>query len=117
MAKEALSDREIVSYLQDTLYVINGKWKLPILMAIKKGSYRFREIQRNVPNITSRVLSTELKLLEQNKLITRKVYDDVPVLVEYTLTAYSETLFPIMEMMVYWGRDHRKVIANSDRLK
>lgn len=114
MKKESISDKEIISYLQDTLYVINGKWKLPILMAIKKGSHRFREIQRNVPNITSRVLSTELKLLEQNKLIVRTVYDETPVLVEYKLAEYSETLFPIMESMVYWGRDHRKMISRKD---
>ncbi len=113
MGREGISDKEIVSYLQDTLYVINGKWKLPILMAIKKGSYRFREIQRNVPNITSRVLTAELRLLEQNKLITRTVHDDTPVLVEYRLTDYSATLFPIMELMVYWGRDHRKVISGK----
>ena len=113
MKRENISDKEIVSYLQDTLYVINGKWKLPILMAIKKGSNRFREIQRNVPTITNRVLSSELKLLEQNKLLSRKVYDETPVLVEYALTKYSETLFPIMELMVYWGKNHRKVISEK----
>ncbi len=114
MRKEKMSDTEIIDYLQDTLYVINGKWKLPILMAIKKGSTRFREIQRSVPAITNRVLSSELKLLEQNKLIMRKVYDETPVLVVYTLTDYSKTLFPIMELMVYWGKNHRKVIAETD---
>lgn len=93
--------------------MINGKWKLPILIAIKRRSTRFREIQRYVPPVTSRVLSSELKLLEQNKLIMRKVYDDTPVLVEYTLTTYSETLFPIIELMVYWDKDHRKVIAGK----
>ena len=113
MEERKMPDREIINYLQDTLYVINGKWKLPILIAIKRGNIRFREIQRYVPPITSRVLSSELKLLEQNKLITRKVYDEIPVLVEYTLTPYSETLFPIVEQMVYWGKDHRKVIAGK----
>ncbi|WP_257669741.1 winged helix-turn-helix transcriptional regulator [Parapedobacter tibetensis] len=113
MKEREISDKEIINYLQDTLYVINGKWKLPVLMAIKRGSTRFREIQRYVPPITSRVLSSELKLLEQNKLVTRKVYDEIPVLVEYTLTTYSETLFPIIELMVYWGKDHRKVIAGK----
>ncbi len=113
MEERQMSDKEIVNYLQDTLYVINGKWKLPILIAIKRGTTRFRDIQRYVPPITSRVLSSELRLLEQNKLITRTVYDETPVLVEYTLTAYSETLFPIIELMVYWGKDHRKVIAEK----
>lgn len=108
-----MSDKEIINYLQDTLYVINGKWKLPILIAIKRGSTRFREIQRHVPPITSRVLSSELKLLEQNELVTRKVYDETPVVVEYTLTSYSKTLFPIIELMVYWGKNHRKKISGK----
>ncbi|MCE7057059.1 helix-turn-helix transcriptional regulator [Algoriphagus sp. AGSA1] len=113
MKKEKLSEKEIINYLQDTLYVINGKWKLPILIAIKRGNTRFRDIQRYVPPITSKVLSSELKLLEQNKLINRNVYDDTPVVVKYTLAEYSQTLFPMIEMMVYWGRDHRKVISGN----
>ncbi len=113
MGKEKLTDKKIISYLQDTLHVINGKWKLPILIAIKRGCTRFREIQRYVPPITSRVLTSELRLLEQNKLVTRKVYDESPVIVEYTLTEYSKTLFPIIELMVYWGKTHRQKIREK----
>ncbi len=110
---EKISKEELIKYLQDTLYVINGKWKLPILVAIYEGSTRFREIQRSVPPITSRVLSSELKLLEQNKLIIREVHADTPVLVEYKLAEYSKSLFPIIELMVYWGKNHRKVIEEN----
>lgn len=111
LCMEAIS--AIINYLQDTLYVINGKWKLPILIAIKRGCKRFKEIQRYVPPITNTILISELRLLEMNKLLTRKVYDNTPVLVGYTLTDYSKTLFPIMEQMVYWGKNHRKKIIEK----
>src|ERR1700760_5112083 len=69
--------------LQDTIYVIGGKWKLPIINSICNGNKRFREIQRSIPGITTRMLSRELKEMELNKLIKRTVYSETPVLVEY----------------------------------
>lgn len=102
-----------IAYLQDTLYVISGKWKLLILAAMYTGSNRFRDIQRAVPKITTRVLSKELKDLEQNKLIVRTVYEDSPVLVEYTPSDYCKTLVPMLELMVLWGRDHRKKLRGK----
>lgn len=102
-----------IKYVQDTLYVINGKWKLPILMTMYDGQNRFREIQRSIPKITTRVLSKELKDLEANKLIIRTVYNTSPVLIEYTLAGYSETLKPVVDEMVRWGENHRKKIAGK----
>lgn len=104
---------EKIKYVQDTLYVIGGKWKLPILMTMYDGKCRFREIQRAIPNITPRVLSKELKDLEANKLIVRIVYDTSPVSVEYTLSRYSYTLKPVVDEMVKWGENHRKRIRRS----
>ncbi len=65
--------QEDVKYLKDTLYVMGYKWKLPILLSLGMGNQRFKEIQRSIPGITSRVLSKELKELELNQIITRKV--------------------------------------------
>ncbi|WPV65987.1 helix-turn-helix domain-containing protein [Chitinophaga sp. LS1] len=87
MKAKALTMTDKIKYVQDTLYVISGKWKLPILMTMYDGKTRFRDIQRAIPAITTRVLSKELKDLESNQLIIRTVYDDSPVLVEYTLAA------------------------------
>ena len=97
-----------ISYVQDTLQVISGKWKLPILMSMFAGKNRFRDIQRNIPDITTRVLSKELKDLEANKLIIRIVHDSYPVSIEYKLTTYSFTLTPVVDEMIKWGKQHSK---------
>ena len=99
--------------VRDTLYVIGGKWKLLILISIANGHYRFRDISRNIHGITTRMLSKELKELEVNKLIKRTVYDDSPVQVEYTTTAYTQTLIPLVEAMVNWGKNHSKMIMGK----
>jgi DNA-binding HxlR family transcriptional regulator len=109
---KGMTDEEAMRHLQDTLFVIGGKWKMPILRALDKGYYRYREIQRNVPRITTRVLSKELKHLEENKLIERKVYD-TPLTVEYKLAKYTYSLLPILEQLVLWGKNHKKVIREK----
>lgn len=97
-----------IGYIQNTLKAINGKWKLPILISMYAGKSRFRDIQRTIPNITTRVLSKELKELEADKLIIRIVHDGHPVSVEYKLTTYSFTLTPVVDEMIKWGKQHSK---------
>jgi DNA-binding HxlR family transcriptional regulator len=104
---------EEVQALQDTIYVIGGKWRLPIINAICNGNKRFREIERSIPGITTRMLSRELKDMELNKLITRTVYDETPVLVEYESTDYCKTFGPVILAMIAWGKDHRKKITQK----
>lgn len=108
-----LSVTDKIKYVQDTLYVISGKWKLPILMAMYDGKNRFRDIQRSIPLITTRVLSKELKDLESNQLIARKVYNSYPVSIEYALTPYSYSLTPVVNEMIKWGKQHREKIAGK----
>jgi DNA-binding HxlR family transcriptional regulator len=110
---EGLATDEKIKYVQDTLFVVSGKWKLPILIAISQGSERFRDIQRSVPPITTRVLSKELKDLEQNKLVRRTVYDTSPVVVEYTVSPYCKSLKPLVDEMIKWGVNHRKKVTES----
>src|SRR5687768_14895047 len=79
--------------IDDTFYVIGGKWKLKIIMALRDdGHMRFNELQRTISGISARVLSNELKDLEMNGFIKRKIYTTTPVVVEYQLTGYSDTL-------------------------
>lgn len=96
--------------VRDALDVINGKWKLLILISISSGNKRFREIERSIPSITSKVLSKELKDLEQNKLITRTVYDEQPVAVIYSTTKYANSLRKVINALKEWGTNHRKKI-------
>jgi DNA-binding HxlR family transcriptional regulator len=97
-----------IAYIQNTLAAINGKWKLPILMSMYAGKNRFRDIQRNIPKITTRVLSKELKDLEASRLIIRIVHDSHPVSIEYKLTTFSYTLTPVVDEMIKWGKQHSK---------
>lgn len=109
---KAIIDQQI-RHLQDTLYVINGKWKLPILVAVHQGNSRFRDIQRSVGGITTKVLSKELKELEQNKLVVRRVYDTSPPVVEYTTSTYCDTLQNMIAEMIDWGKNHRDKIKEG----
>lgn len=113
MAAPEISIAAKIKYVQDTLFVISGKWKLPIMLAIRQGSRRFREIQRNVPPISTRVLSRELKDLEQNKLVIRTVDELQPGGVEYTVSSYCKSLAPVIEEMIKWGQNHRIKITGK----
>lgn len=99
--------------LQDALYVVGGKWKLPIINAICNGHKRFREIERSIPGITTRMLSKELKELEMNQLITRTVYPDAPVLVEYAATDYCKTFGAIVFELIKWGKAHQTIVSGK----
>lgn len=113
MHTEEMNIEQKIKYVQDTLFVISGKWKLPILIAMSQGSERFRDIQRAVPLITTRVLSKELKDLEQNKLVLRTVYPTSPVTVEYKVSPYCKSLKPLVDEMIKWGENHRKKITEE----
>ncbi len=99
--------------IDDALYVIGGKWKLRVLIALREGCTRFNEIQREVVGISARVLSNELKELELNGFLTRKVHDTTPVIVEYKLTDYAETLHAVMKALSDWGKLHRDKIRGQ----
>ena len=102
------NQKQEVQALQDTIYVIGGKWKLPIINSLCNGNKRFRDIERSIPGITTRMLSRELKEMEANKLVKRTVTADRPVLVEYTVTNYCQSFGEIILEMIKWGKDHRK---------
>jgi DNA-binding HxlR family transcriptional regulator len=104
-----------IAAIKDTLYVLSGKWKLPIIVALSSGAMRFKDLQRSLEDITPKILSKELKELELNEFVTRTVYATSPVTVEYALTTYSESLDNIIEGMRVWGLQHRKRIMNNSR--
>ena len=103
--------------VQDALYVLNGKWKLPIIIALSEGKTRFNDIQKNVQGIAPKVLSAELKTLELNGFVTREVYNEFPVLIEYKLTDYSNSLEPVITALRDWGLQHRDRIKSEYRSK
>lgn len=104
---------EYVLAVNDTLNVISGKWKLPIIGSLLFEKKRFGEIQRNIGKITPRMLSKELKELEINGIVTRKVYDSIPVVVEYELTPSAKELGVVLDHMVQWGLQHRQQVLQA----
>ena len=101
------------SAIQDTLYVVNGKWKLLILsILVNDGTKRFGELAR-ASGISPRILSKELHELEINQLVSRQVCNTKPVTVEYSPTPYSETLKEVIDAMIRWGQNHKKKIVSS----
>lgn len=102
--------------IRDTLDILNGKWKLPIIGALfMSESRRFKELERDIPKITSRMLSKELKELEMNELVKRTVYDTMPVTVEYEITEYGRSLETVIKALAEWGTTHRKRIIARGR--
>jgi DNA-binding HxlR family transcriptional regulator len=107
------SQKEEVQALQDTIYVLGGKWKLPIINSICNGNHRFTEIQQSIPGITSRMLSKELKDMELNNLVKRIEDRDAKVAILYESTPYCQSFGPIITEMINWGKSHREYIKKQ----
>jgi len=86
--------------------IIGGKWKILILWRLSKNTYRFSELKRQIPKISEKMLTQQLRELESDNIISRKVYPQVPPKVEYSLTDKGITLVPILNMMATWGDDY-----------
>lgn len=99
--------------VRDALEVLNGTWKLQILMALSEGPKRFKEITKDVEGISDKMLSKELKDLEQHQLVTRTVYDTFPPTVEYAQTEHTYTLYAVVTALRDWGMVHRQKIIGK----
>ncbi|WP_316830802.1 helix-turn-helix domain-containing protein [Pedobacter aquatilis] len=99
----------------DALYVLNGKWKLALILSLVQSAKRFNEIQHEVSGISSKVLANELKDLELNDFIKRNVYPTTPVTIIYEATDYSHTLKNVLAELSSWGAQHREKVKQSMR--
>ncbi|GAB4020071.1 winged helix-turn-helix transcriptional regulator [Spirosoma koreense] len=93
--------------LTDTVNVIHGKWKLPIIASLLRGVNRFTDLLASTEKITPRMLSKELKELEVNGIVDRIVYNQTPVLIEYRLTESGRDIATVIDSMIDWGMLHR----------
>lgn len=109
--KEHQSCLASVKPVRDTLAVISGKWKLPIIISLSVGNERFTDIQASIPGLTPKVLAKELKELEQHQLLRRVITADYPVKITYQLEPYADTLSPIIYAMKDWGETHQARIT------
>lgn len=96
--------------VETTLKVIGGKWKPLILYLLREGSLRYSELQKNIPNITQKMLTQQLRQLEKDSLLSRKVYPVIPPHVEYNLTKRGSSLLPLLASMAEWGSSHKTTI-------
>ena len=107
--------REDLQAIQDAMEIIQGRWKIPIISILCNGEFRYSELEKGLPKITPRMLSKELRDLEQNKLVVRKVYDTIPVKVSYKLADYGYTLVPLIIELTNWGKMHRAWIMKKEK--
>jgi DNA-binding HxlR family transcriptional regulator len=101
--------------IEGTLAVIGGKWKAVILWHLRDQIRRFGELKKMIPGITQKMLAQQLREMERDGIIKRKVYPQIPPKVEYSLTDCGKSLCPILEMMAEWGSTHNKMIAKLKR--
>lgn len=103
--------------VRDALYVLSGRWKLPVVLSLIQKPKRFNEIQNAVSGISPKVLAKELKDLELNEFIKRNVYPTTPATIVYEATEYSLTLKKVLHELDAWGEQHRERIKQSMRSK
>lgn len=99
--------------IRDALEAVEGRWKLLILFALSEKPKRFKQLAKDVPGITDKTLSKELKSLEANQLVLREVFDTFPPTVQYSITPHGLSLEKVLDELHFWGLAHRKRIMGS----
>ena len=96
--------------VETTLTLISDKWKVLILRDLMPGTKRFGELKKSIGHVSQKVLTSQLRQMEESRLLTRKVYAEVPPRVEYTLTDLGYSLKPIMDAMWTWGEQYQEQV-------
>jgi DNA-binding HxlR family transcriptional regulator len=96
--------------VETTLMLICDKWKVLILRELMPGTKRFGELKKAIPSISQKVLTQQLRSMEEDELLTRKIYPEVPPKVEYSLTETGHSLKVILDAMVTWGEQYKKML-------
>ena len=99
--------------VETTLMLIGDKWKVLILRDLMPGTKRFGELKKSIGSVSQKVLTAQLRDMEQNGLVHREVYAEVPPRVEYTLTELGYSLKPVLDAMKNWGEDYKKLQENE----
>ena len=99
--------------VETTLTLIGDKWKVLILRDLLTGTKRFGELKKSIGSVSQKVLTAQLRAMEENGLLTRTVYAEVPPRVEYSLTDLGESLKPILDAMWDWGEGYKDLVAQQ----
>ena len=101
--------------VETTLTLISDKWKVLILRDLMNGTMRFGELKKSIGHVSQKVLTAQLRQMEDSGLLTRKVYAEVPPRVEYTLTPLGYSLKPIMDAMWAWGEHYKEQLKEAQK--
>ncbi|WP_340818448.1 helix-turn-helix domain-containing protein [Methanolobus sp. WCC4] len=99
-------DQQYNCPVEATLDIIGGKWKPLILWQLKENTLRYNALQQTLPGISPRMLTKQLRELEEDGVIRRKMYPEIPPRVEYSLTDLGRTIIPVLESLCQWGIEH-----------
>ena len=103
-----LQNEEIQCPIETFMDVLKGKCKSTIMLYINKGTNRFGELRKAIPTISERMLAKQLRELEEDGILSRTVFPEVPPRVEYEITEYGQSLFTILKQMYNWGKIHQE---------
>ena len=109
MAEINFKGRKYNNPVELSLDIIGGKWKMPIIWRLREDTLRYGEIRKSLPKITHKMLTQQLRELESDEIITRKVYQEVPPKVEYSLTLLGKSVIPVIDLLREWGEEYRGV--------
>ncbi|KLU59591.1 putative HTH-type transcriptional regulator YtcD [Peptococcaceae bacterium CEB3] len=109
------SNKEYKYSMEVTLDLIGGRWKSLILWHLEGKTLRFNELRKLVPQATQKMLTQQLRDLEEDGLIIRKVYAEVPPKVEYSLSDLGKSIQPLLESMCSWGKDYLNILDNNTK--
>lgn len=101
------------SFVQATLKVLGGKWKLLILWHLKDSARRYSELKRLIPEISEKMMIQQLRELESDGIVNRNMILEMPPKVEYTFTDYGKTLIPVFQPLCEWGQEHLNRMKRS----
>ena len=109
MPEITLKGKKYNTPVELSIEIIGGKWKIPIIWILKDGEKRYGEIRRSLPKVTHKMLTQQLRELEQDEILKRKVYPEVPPKVEYSITLLGESVIPVIDLLREWGEQYRNV--------
>lgn len=111
MPEISFKGKTYTNQVELSLNIIGGKWKIPVIWSLKEGPLRYGELMRSLPKVTHKMLTQQLRELEADEIISRKVFHEVPPKVEYNLTLLGKSIVPVIEMLNEWGDEYRGVFA------
>lgn len=109
MSKFTFKGKKYDNTIELAIEIIGGKWKMPLVWSLKDGPKRYGELKRHLNNITHKMLTQQLRELEESEIISRKVFQEIPPKVEYNLTLLGKSVIPVIDLISDWGEEYKEL--------